>query len=316
MSIPFTTADLIAAVNKRRPVKTPIKDRHFSKTALLSSDTAQIDVKTSPEGIAVAIARGSKSKRTGKDGWESKTVQVPHFSEHDLIKASDLIGKRAFGKTTRELQASRVAEKLDTLRAKFDRTIEFMCIRAMQGDIVDGAGNVIASFGIAPPTALTVSDGTDSPQDAFDDASIAISRALGGAPGNLVAYCGVNAYKALRQNPDVKQLLAGPQGPQMLESGEVSRVSGVQINRLPAVFVDNQGATVPFLGDNEVIVTSDELGGEMAYGPAETPEGPLMTKWFADAWAERDPAGWMVRVETNPLPIVTRPEAVVRYTFS
>ena len=316
MSIPFSTTDLVAAVNKRRPVRTPIKDMHFSRSVLENTDSVQLDIKTGPEGIAVAISRGTKSRRAEKAGWDSLTVTIPHFSEHDLIKASDLIGVRAFGRTTVETMAMKVAEKLDDLRSKFDRTMEYMCIKAMQGQVVDGNGNVIASYSVAAPVAATVSDGTDDPIDVFDDAGTKISRALGSDPGEVVAYMGVNAYKALRTSPKVEQLLNGPAGPQMLANGEVARVGGVRIVKMPAVFIDNSGNEVPFVGDNEVIVASNQMGGMMVYGPAETPNGPLMTEYFADSWEERDPAGTMIRVETNPLPLVSRPDSIVRYTFS
>lgn len=316
MSIPFTTTDLVAAVNKRRPVRTPIKDAHFSRSVLESTDSVQLDIKTSPEGLAVAISRGTRSRRASREGWDTVTVTIPHFSEHDLIKASDLVGARAFGRTAVETMAMKVAEKLDVLRARFDRTIEYMCIKAMQGQVVDGNGNVIATYNVAAPVAATVSDGTDDPIDVFDDAGTRIARALGADPGELVAYLGIAAYKALRTSPKVEQLLGGPAGPQMLANGEVARVAGVRIVKLPAVFVDNSGAEVPFLGDNEVIIASREMGGMMVYGPAETPTGPLMTEFFADAWEERDPAGTVIRVETNPLPLVTRPDSIVRYTFA
>lgn len=319
MPIPFNTTALVAAVNKRRPVRTPIKDAHFSRTVLENTDSVQLDIKTGPEGIAVAISRGTKSRRADKSGWDTITVTIPHFSEHDLIKASDLIGARAFGKTTTETMAAKVAEKLDTLRAKFDRTQEFMCIKALQGQVVDGSGNVIASYQVPAPIAASVSNGTDNPQDIFLDASTTISRALGSDPGNVTAYMGLTAYKALLASPfvDAERKNANQGNVQVqFQNGLLTNVGGTNIRLMPAVYIDNTGTEVPFLPDADVIIVSDAMGGEMVYGPAETPNGPLMTPYFADSWDERDPAGTMIRVETNPLPLVTRPDAIARYTFA
>jgi|GEM_PF-2740823 len=320
--LPFTIDDLVRAVNKTRPVRTPIKDTHFTGSSTHTTDSVQLDIKTSPEGIATVISRGSKSKRAQKDGWSTITVTIPHFAEHDIVKTADLIGRRAFGKTTQERIAARVNEKQAQLRSKFDRTQEFMCIKAMQGQVVDGAGNVIATYQVPAATAATVSDGTDDPNDIFDGASVAISRALGGDPGNLTAYLGLTAYKALRKSPLVQSALnntQSSQGTALFENGAIAKVGGVNIRRLPNVFVDNSGNEVPFLADNAVLITSDEMDGEMVYGPCEAPQslgGIIEAEYFSYSWEENDPPSDFIRVETNPLPLVARPDSIQQFTFA
>jgi len=318
--LPFTSHVLSAVVDKRRPVATPIRNAHFGGPGQnYGTPHIQLDILTSPEGLATAISHGVKSKRAPKDGWETKTITIPRFSEHDIVKASDLIGLRAPGQqTASEALQRRVLQKTDTIRARFDRTLEYMCIKAMQGQVVDGGGNVIATYAVPASSEVDFqADGSaDSPIDVFDDAAVTISRALGQEAGNLIAYCGTDAYKKLRNEATVQALLTGPQGPQLLENGEVRRVGGVTTRRLAAVYADDDGNDQPFLAANEILIASDQMGGEIVYGPCEAPGGLRIQSWFVDTWEDRDPPADYVRVETNPLPVVKRPDSIVRHTVA
>ena len=313
--IPFSRAELIGVVSQRRPVQTPILDNHFSNTRNLGSRTVQLDIKMSPEGLAEAISPGAESNRASRAGWETMTLTIPRFSEHDLLKAADIQDLRQPGTRNQQIPLMQaINDTMDPIISRFDRTREYMAIKAMQGQIEDGAGNIIATYGVPSATDVTFkSDGTgDNPIDVFDDEAVAIAQELGSEPGGLIAYCGPGAYKALRNESKVLDLLNGPQGPQMLEGGEVRRIGGVTIRRLPSVFVNNQGVEQTFVPDNEIIIASNAMGGTELFGPCETPEGMRMMNRYVDTWEERDPAGQRFRVETNPLPLVRRPASIRR----
>lgn len=314
---PFTSAQLTGVVNKRRPVRTPILDAHFSARRQMFTPEVQIDVQNSPEGLAVAISAGAKSTKARQAGWSTFTLTLPRFSEHDMVKAADIKGFRAIGtEAANQAFMQLVNRKMDNIRSRFDRTMEYMAIQGMQGSVVDGAGNTIATYDVPAATNVAFGNNTDDPVDVFDDAAVSIARTLGGDAGNLVAYCGINAYKLLRNTTPIQTLLNGPAGPSMIENGEVRRAGGVTIRRLPNVFVNNAGSEVPFLGDNTIIIASDAMGAELLFGPCESPTGLELANYFVDTWTERDPAGEMLRLETNPLPVVTRPDSVRILTVS
>ncbi len=311
----FTSTVLTGVVDKRRPVKTPILDRHFTRGRQLGTPFAQMDIIDGPEGLAVAIGHGVKSLKA-PDGTESgKTVTIPRFSEHDAVKASDLIGLRASGSTALRSQQQVYVRKLDAIRGRFDRTKEYMAIKGCMGQVVDGKGNVIATYDVPAIQDVQLIDGgsTDRPIDVFDDLGTSIGRALGGTPGVLHAYCGVGAYGTLRNHPQIAELLTGTNAAnQLLATGELRAISGVVIHKFIGVYADFNGNDQVFIPDDEILVLSEEAGFELVHGPCETPAGLAPQEWFVDTWIERDPPGQMMRVETNPLPIVTRPEAVRR----
>lgn len=318
--LPWTRQQLIGVVNRRRPVRTPLQDRHFPAGQQYGTRQVQLDIMRSPEGLAVAISAGVESTRAARHGWETQTITIPRFSEHDLVRAADHEAFRIPGRGPADQVplAQHVNRKLDAITSRFDRTGEFMAIGAMRGEVKDGNGNVIATYQTESPQAVTfkADSGGDDPLDVMDDAVIVISRELGGMPGNVWAYCGTTAYKKLRNQHRIERMLQSNLGPQMLSGGELAQVSGVQIQRMPAVFVDNTGSEQPFVKDDEIIVASDELDAETIFGPCETPEGSIQEQTFVDQWDQRDPAGTVIRVERNPFPLLRRPRAVRRLTVS
>lgn len=87
-----------------------------------------------------------------------RSFQVPHTPIEDLLKASEIMGVRAFGSSTAlETVAGRVNEKLQSMKNKIDQTMEFRQISALKGIVLDADAttvieNYFTSFGIAQKT--------------------------------------------------------------------------------------------------------------------------------------------------------------------
>ena len=90
--IPFTSTQLTGVVNKRRPVRTPILDAHFTARRQVGTPQIQLDVLRDVEGLAIDISHGVKSTRAKNVGWDTKTFTIPRFSEHDILTANDVLG--------------------------------------------------------------------------------------------------------------------------------------------------------------------------------------------------------------------------------
>lgn len=315
IAIPYTSTVLTGVIDKRRPVKTPILDRHFTRGRQVGTPHVQLEIIDGPEGLAVAISHGAKSLRAPEGTESGMTVTLPRFSEHASVKANDLLGLRTAGSQALRSQQQVYVRKLDNIRRRFDRTREYMAIKGCMGQVVDGKGNIIATYDVPATQEVKLIDGgsTDTPIDVFDDLGTSIGRALGGTPGVLHAYCGIDAYKALRSHPEIRDLLTGTNAAnQLLATGELHAISGVVIHKFIGVYADFNGNDQVFIPDDEILILSEEAGFEQIHGPCETPTGLSAQEWFVDTWTERDPPGQVLRVETNPLPVVSRPEAVRR----
>ena len=318
----FTAEQLTRVVDKRRPVATPIRDRHFPVRSQYGTPHIGVDIKTGPEGIAVAISHGVESTRAARDGWQHLTLEIPRFSEHDIIKAADLVGLRAPGQTgPSEAMMMRYNDKLDLIRTRFDRTLEFMCLGALKGTVTDGAGATLVTYAVPGAASVTfnAASGGDNPFDEFRAAVRTLSRALGGPVGQVYAYCGDTAYDLLMNQHQVVAARASVGGNVEVgvgSGGNVERVGTVLVENYPYVYADAAGVDQPFVATNEILLVPSAIGGEILLGPCETPTGLVLQEWFVDTWQERDPAATRVRLETNRLPLVRRPDAIARFTVS
>lgn len=308
----LNTAILSKVVDKRRPVQMTIWDKMFTETHMMDSNTIAIDVLTDDEGIAQVVSPGAQSRKASQVGWESQTLTIPRFSEHDFVKAGDISGLRTPGSNAAEQLMAVYVRKMDGIRARFDRTKEFMAMKALLGTIVDGGGRTLASWTL--PAAVNVDFASVDALDAMDNATLAISRALGGPTGEIVAFCGATAFQNLRGNAQVQDLLSGPAGPGMIENGQLAKVGGVTIIRVPWVYKDNTGATQKFLADDKIVIAPTTGLGARVFGPCETPDGLVKTEWFVDTEKLKDPPATKIRVETNPIPVPLRPNAIYTIT--
>jgi len=315
--LPWTNEQLMEAVDKRRPAPTTILDAHFSTRRPADASLIQVDIKKGPEGIAVAIDAGAKSKRAKSEGWDSIPMQIPRFSEHDIIKASDFSQFRQPGVMNAANQAAfmqKVMDKFDDMKKRFDRTKEFMAIKGMQGQIVDGDGNILVDYDV--PAAGTLNTGTTSPLVFFRQQHAAIARVLGYMPSMLMCYAGETAYDKIMDHADVKALLGGPMGPTMVQDGMVQRIQNVYIKQMPLEFVNNAGSAERYVADNKIILAPKEMDARLLYAPCESPRGMISVPLYVDQWDEKDPAGTMIRLEENPLPLIRRPDACRHHTVS
>lgn len=314
MILPFDAITLLRAVEKASaPASTPVLTRHFSDAGVVPTELVQVDVITGPEGLMVAISRDAESNTAKRESVESKTFRIPRFSDKFSISPSDLVGYRQPGtQNAGPAMAQLIARRLRNLTNKLNSTKEVMAIRALQGEVSDGAGNVIATYPVGNDGAINFA--TTNPREYFDDAAVTISRALRSDNVSLICYVGKDAYQKLLLHPDVQALLAGPAGPGMLENGVLRTLHGVTIQRVNGAYTNNAGAETPYLADNALITTAIGPYFELYHGPCSTPNGVALQQMFVDTWETRDPPISWTRLESNPLPIVQRPEAVRKAT--
>ena len=84
--------------------------------------------------------KNSSGKRTAKS-WT-----IPHMPLEDVVKASDVIGVRAFGSTAAETVQGKVLDKLQAMKNKIDATLAYRRSKAKQGIIVDADGTTILNY--------------------------------------------------------------------------------------------------------------------------------------------------------------------------
>jgi hypothetical protein len=76
-----------------------------------------------------------------------RSFNIPHMPLEDNVLAADVIGIRAFGsENTLETVATKVNEKLQTMKNKIDQTLEWRKMTALKGIVLDADGSVIEDY--------------------------------------------------------------------------------------------------------------------------------------------------------------------------
>ncbi len=310
----YSSTLLTKVVNKRRPAITPVYDLFFRGKDVRNVPSAkvQIDIKYDYEGLASSVSIGAQSNKAIRTGWKSWVLNIPRFTEHDIVTVGELKEFRLPGSLTGQVPMMQLVNgKLDDIFARFDTTLEYMCITAMQeAGMLDGSGVQLADYGVAAATGVALSSSVNA-LTMFTEYGRAIRKQVGGNP-KIHAACGGDAIDSILESTEADALLGGPMGEQILAEGAIAKIGGVFIHEIDSSYatVGTPTTKVDSIGSTTVIMAPEMGATQMVFGPCEMPGGLVMADKAVDTWQERDPAGWIMRGETNPLPVVTRPLAV------
>lgn len=324
----FLTRALTAAVNKMRPVKTPILDKLFRRRRGHTTDRLAIDIKLSAERVLPNISVYAPATVESKTDRKVITLSAPRFAPKRLISAADLNAVRAWGQEAgTELLATRIGDEQEDMRLEIDRTREFMAVKSLQGSVVDGDGTTLVDFGFSEDQQPEL-ENTDAWDDDASD-PVADLRAWKRYISNRVpmvtawyGFCGSDAMDALLNNTSVQNLLKYQRGAQIAEEGRIANLAGVEIEEYFGSYKNSSGVVTEMYAAKEfILVGYSEDAMSEHYAPVMDLEAPTgvgtgqaAQMFFSKAWDEKDPSGKWIKVEARPLPVINRPEAIVRAT--
>jgi hypothetical protein len=258
---------------------------------------------------------------------------VPHIPVVDSVLPSDVNGIRAFGSgSTLDTIDDRMALKLQEMGRKLDITVEFLRVGALRGLVVDGDGattlaNLFTVFGVTQqvinfPFSTTTTQTLTAVQnlsryfednlkgETMDEVIVLCSGTWWDAfithPNVVIAYqYFLNNQNILRD--DFRKIGFVYQGVRFIEyRGHASLPSGTDVKFVPT----DEAIAFP-------IGTSPQFA-QTFFAPAEFNEtvNTMGLPRYAKQAPRRMDQGWDIWTETNPLPIVNRPDLLVRITRS
>lgn len=259
---------------------------------------------------------------------------VPHIPLVDQVLPSDVSGVRAFGTENSLLTLDNLmAEKLLNMSEKHDITLEYLRMGALKGLVVDGDGttilaNLFTSFNVTQVVHDTAfsSGTTDIAARIIGLKRIFEDNLRGETMTGVLVLCSPEYWDALVSHPKVQAAYQYwiNQGSNILRDdlrgGFTFQGVTYREYRATASFPDSIGGTVRFIPANEAIAFP--LGTRNVFktyfAPAnfnETVNTPGKPK-YAKQEERRMGQGWDIWTESNPLPIVTRPDLIFRLTKS
>ncbi len=258
--------------------------------------------------------KNSSGKRTAKS-WT-----IPHMPLEDVVKASDVIGVRAFGSTTAETVQGKVLDKLQAMKNKIDATLAYRRSKAKQGVIVDADGSTILSyfteFGIAEQvvyfdlgTATTniaakcqdvidqIEDGLG--QEVYSSIEVEVDRAF---------------YDALTAHKNVREVFLGWSAAES-KLGR-SNTSGFEFGGLKFIVNRQKVGATPLVaastGHAYPRGTQDVFLNGLAPADFNETVNTLALPYYAKQAGKQFDRGFDLHVQSNQLPIVAKPKALVK----
>lgn len=258
--------------------------------------------------------KNSSGKRTAKS-WT-----IPHMPLEDVVKAADVIGVRAFGTTQAETVQGKVLDKLQAMKNKIDATLAYRRSKAKQGVIVDADGSTILNyfteFGLSQQvvyfdlgTATTniaakcqdvidqIEDGLG--QEVYSSIEVEVDRAF---------YDALTAHKNVREVylnwADAEEKL-GRSNKSGFEFGGLKFIVNRQKVGATPLVAASTGHAYP-RGTQDVFLN--------ALAPADFNEtvNTLALPYYAKQAGKQFDRGFDLHVQSNQLPIVAKPKALVK----
>ena len=328
----YSMAALTLAINKFPPMYTMLGDMNLFTGEGITVRTVIIEQRNNVLTLLPTRPLGSPGTAGAIGKREIRSFVVPHIPHDDVILPSEVQGIRAFGSENEtDAIANLMAIKLQTMKNKHTITREWLRSGALNGIVYDADGttvlyNYFREFGITQHSQdfqLTDLDLAVLPS------CLSISRWIeshlyGETSTSVLGLCSPEFFDAFTTHPNVEKAFQYFQNMQQSLGQDYRKAGfnfgGILWKEYYGRATDIDGNVRRFIAENEAVAFP--LGTAQTFreyfAPADFNETvntvglPLYAKQ-----EERDmQRGWDLHTQSNPLPICTRPEVLVRVTMS
>lgn len=258
--------------------------------------------------------KNSSGKRTAKS-WT-----IPHMPLEDVVKAADVIGVRAFGSTAAETVQGKVLDKLQVMKNKIDATLAYRRSKAKQGIIVDADGSTILNyfteFGI-PQQVVYFDLGTATTnisakcQDVIDQIEDGLGQEV---YSSIEVEVDRAFYDALTAHKNVREVYLGWSAAEA-KLGR-SNTSGFEFGGLKFIVNRQKVGATPLVaastGHAYPRGTQDVFLNGLAPADFNETVNTLALPYYAKQAGKQFDRGFDLHVQSNQLPIVAKPKALVK----
>lgn len=317
----FGVRALSDAINRVPASPTQIRDLALFEAKSLTTTYAEVENQDGTLVLVQSKPRGSTGDSLPEKKRQTRLFQIPHLPIDDVVRADDVQNARAFGKEEAETVEAKVNDKLGDGKLGLEYTREHLQLGALGGKILDKDGDVMydlyKEFGLTRKTHTFALSSDKTEVGALIDKVLAEQRKQlkGAMASGWVALCGYDFIEKLKYHPSIKAMY------ERYRDGAAYRENNQQqLN--PIVFEHNGVKFIHYTG--EFGTAADIKAGEAFLLPVAK---GMYKEYFAPAdmvefvqtmgkpyYASREKAkhgkGWELHMQSNPLPMVLRPELV------
>lgn len=311
----FNANELIASIAKAPYIPGRLGDPAIFTTRQLGTTKLSLeDQALNDASLLTATPRGTPSKAQTLERRAVHTFETSHYRKDGSVMADEVLGLRMVGMSgSKESIIARRDEVIAKLRRDIDLTLESLRITTL-----NSPSN---AFGSAPASAAVGFGASDSAirSAIFTNIIKPMESALKGIPyTGLLALCDDTFWAGLIESKTIKETYLNQVAASALRGSTTEQVifGGVTFERYRGV-----GSTVIASGKAKVIPVGVPELFIQAFAPADTLDqvgaGALGQPYYANAYPIDDGnRGIYLEMQTNPVMVCTRPDAVLTIGLS
>lgn len=313
----FGVRALTEAINRVPAAPTQIRELGLFQAKYLTTTYVDVENRDGKLDLVPSRPRGSDGEAVPTHQRQIRTFKIPHLPVNDVIRADDVQNVRAFGGTQAEAVQDKVNEKLADAKGNLEYTREHLMLGALQGKIIDADGSVLYDiydeFGLSRQSySWKLGTNTTEVGLMIDQTLTAQRKKLKGAPvSGWVAMCGADYLAALKYHPTVKEAWLRYQEAAVYRSGDINQVSFEHGNVRFIQYDGDFGGAGAGIAANEAVLMPVGANIYFEYfAPADMNEtvNTVALPYYASREKLQHDKGWSLHAQSNPLPLVLRPE--------
>jgi hypothetical protein len=331
----FSMAALTKAINHIDHVPQRIGQLRWFEEEGIASTIVIVEEDHETISLVPVRDRGGVPDPSATDARKARTFRVPHVPTNDKVLADEVLNVRAYamgGAPSMELLMLQnlVTKKLEKMRRRIEATIEFHRIGALAGSIRDADGttellNLFTAFDVSQQTlAMALNTATTNVRGKIREAQRLSHTALRNDPvRGWHALCGDEFYDTLIGHAKVEGLFTAFEDARILREG----AQPYGIFQFGGVLWENYRGIVggvEFIDPEEALLVPTGVPGLMVtyFGPSDyvdrvnqipDPNGlPIEARQELMPLAK----GVLLEAQSNPLPLVTKPRAIINLTIA
>ena len=323
----FSVISLTDAINKKPYQPGQVLGLGIFEEKGVSTTSVMIEEK---DGILYLVEnrpRGASGQQNLTEKRKARSLIITHLPTADRILADEIQGIRAFGSESQLVAVEAVvSERMGTMSSSLDATVEHLALGAIKGQILDSDGatviyDLFTEFGVSQATEVDFDLDNASPGSGVVRKKCAgilrtMATNLGAAPVRAAhAYCGSAFFDDLIAHPEVRETYLNQQEAAELRSGYL----GERVTYGGITFEEYRGSIggVDFVNADKAHFFPVGVPGlfKLYYGPAdyiETVNTIGLPKYMKQAADERFNKYVDLEAQSNPLPLCTRPKALIK----
>lgn len=325
----FSVSEISAAINVLPNRYGLINQRNVFPVKAINNTTVTIEEKNGSLALLVSGVQGQPATQNEKGKRNVRTFKVPNFTHEDLILPQDVIGLRGFNTGEQMAIADLLNDSLQGCKDKHNITLEYLRMGALKGQIVDGAGTLIADlfaeYGITKKSIdFVLGTATTDVRGKCMELVRWIEDNLRGEMNDGVdALVSPEFFDKLTGHPKVKEAYANYQEASQRLGGDMRKgftFGGVTFIEYRAQAANSSGTLQRFInaGMGHAYPTGTANTFKTFASPADFNEtvGTAGQLYYAKVEDRKFNRGFDVHTQSNPLPLCMRPAVLVECTSS